>query len=205
MRNARLLSTFAAAVLLLPGIFGQTASAQIWGARNPNAPMRKASEMIRRQPAPKVDKDLEEVVTPANSHVRVSLSKQRIYLMTGDQVYIDSPISTGKRAGMTPQGRFSVTEKDLNHRSSIYGNFVDRSGRVVRAGVSTRVDSAPSGTRYEGAPMKYFCRLTSSGVGFHIGILPGYPASHGCIRLPAEIAPLIYAKVKLGTRVVIEA
>ena len=205
MRNARLLTTFAAAVFVLTGLLGQTASAQIWGARTPNAPMRKASEMIRRQPAAKVDKDLEEVITPGNSRVLISLSKQRVYVMTGDQVYIDSPISSGKRAGMTPTGSFSVTEKDLNHRSSVYGNFVDRSGRVVRAGVSTRVDSAPSGTRYEGAPMKYFCRLTSNGVGMHIGILPGYPASHGCIRLPAEIAPLIYAKVRVGTRVVIES
>jgi lipoprotein-anchoring transpeptidase ErfK/SrfK len=205
MRNVRLLSTFAATLFVLVGGLGQTASAQIWGARNPNAPMRKASDMIRRQPAPKVDKDLEAAITPGNSRVVISLSKQRVYLMTGDQVYIDSPVSTGKRAGMTPTGSFSVMEKDLNHRSSIYGNFVDRSGRVVRSGISTKVDSAPSGTRYEGAPMKYFCRLTSSGVGMHIGILPGYPASHGCVRLPAEIAPLIYAKVRVGTRVVIES
>jgi len=204
MRNVRLLSTLAASLFVF-GCFEQTASAQLWGARNPNAPMRKASEMIRRQPAPKIDKDLEAVVTPGNSRVVISLSRQRVYLMTGDQIYIDSPVSTGKRAGMTPTGSFSVTEKDLNHRSSIYGNFIDRSGRVVRSGISTKVDSAPSGTRYEGAPMKYFCRLTNSGVGMHIGILPGYPASHGCIRLPAEIAPLIYAKVRIGTRVVIES
>ena len=52
--------------------------------------------------------------------------------------------------------------------------------------------------------MRYFMRLTDSGVGMHVGILPGYPASHGCIRLPAEIAPLIYSKVKLGTPVTIE-
>jgi lipoprotein-anchoring transpeptidase ErfK/SrfK len=52
--------------------------------------------------------------------------------------------------------------------------------------------------------MKWFCRLTNGGVGFHIGILPGYPASHGCIRLPADIAPLIYQKVKVGTLAVVE-
>jgi len=204
MRNVRLPFTLAATLFIL-GSFEQTASAQLWGARNPNAPMRKATEMIRRQPGPKIEKDLEAVITPGNSRVVISLSKQRIYLITGDQIYIDSPVSTGKRAGMTPTGSFSITEKDLNHKSSIYGNFVDRHGRVVRSGISTKVDSAPSGTRYEGAPMKYFCRLTNSGVGMHIGILPGYPASHGCIRLPAEIAPLIYAKVRIGTRVVIES
>jgi lipoprotein-anchoring transpeptidase ErfK/SrfK len=53
--------------------------------------------------------------------------------------------------------------------------------------------------------MKYFCRLTGGGVGMHIGILPGYPASHGCVRLPAEIAPLIYKNVKVGTPVRIES
>ncbi len=68
----------------------------------------------------------------------------------------------------------------------------------------TRIDSAPAGTHFEGAPMKYFCRLTDGGVGFHIGILPGYAASHGCIRLPADIAPRIYEKVRVGTSVRVE-
>ena len=95
-------------------------------------------------------------------------------------------------------------EKDANHRSNIYGSFVDRRGRTVRGGVSTKIDSAPSGTRFVGAPMKWFCRLTATGVGFHVGILPGYPASHGCIRLPEDIAPLIYQKVKIGTPVRVE-
>ena len=136
----------------------------------------------------------------------ISLSRQRAYLRArdSDQVYIDTPISSGKRAGMTPTGSFTVLEKDPDHSSSIYGDFVDSKGRVVRSGVSLKVDSAPAGTRYRGAPMKWFCRLTWSGVGFHVGILPGYPASHGCIRLPADIAPLIYQKVKIGTPVTIE-
>ena len=78
-------------------------------------------------------------------------------------------------------------------------------GRVVRAGVSLKIDSAPSGTHYVGAPMKWFMRLTDDGVGMHIGILPGYPASHGCIRMPADIAPLFYQKVKVGTPVEVRA
>jgi len=113
----------------------------------------------------------------------------------------EDAVSSGKKAGFTPTGDFTIMQKDPNHRSNIYGNFVDSRGRVVRAGVSARIDSAPSGTHYEGAPMFYFMRLTSEGVGMHIGILPGYPASHGCIRMPAEIAPLIYAHVKIGTLV----
>jgi lipoprotein-anchoring transpeptidase ErfK/SrfK len=118
--------------------------------------------------------------------------------MVGDKVYIDTPISSGKRGHETPQGSFRVQEKDPDHRSSIYGDFVDRGGRTVRSGISSQIDSAPSGTHYKGASMKWFCRL-HGGVGMHVGILPGYPASHGCIRLPSDIAPLIYQKVKVGT------
>ena len=103
---------------------------------------------------------------------------------------------------MTPSGDYKIMEKDSDHRSSVYGDFVSsRTWRVVRAGVSTRIDSAPSGTVYRGAPMRWFMRLTNDGVGMHSGILPGYPASHGCIRLPDEIAKLFYTKVKIGTPV----
>ena len=198
MRNAGLLHPLATALALWLGVLAPAADAELFGPRK----IKPAG--IRRQEPPKVEKDLADVITPANSHVIVSLSKQRAYVMTGDQIYIDTPISSGKRAGMTPTGTFRVMEKDPDHRSNIYGDFVDGKGRTVRSGVSTKVDSAPSGTHYKGASMKWFCRLTSQGVGMHIGILPGYPASHGCIRLPAEIAPLIYAKVKVGTEVVIE-
>ena len=204
MKSVRLLSTLTATLLLLLAALAPQADAQLWGSRNANAPMRKASDMIGRQQGPKINRDLESAINQDNSRVVVSLSKQRIYLMTGDQIYIDSPISSGKAGHESPKGHWSVLEKDANHRSSVYGNFVDRSGRTVRAGVSTKIDSAPSGTHYEGAPMKWFCRLTQYGVGFHIGILPGYPASHGCIRLPADIAPIIYSKVRVGTKVVVE-
>lgn len=166
--------------------------------------MKKANEFIRRQQPPVVNRSLESVINPDNSRALISLSKQRLYLMVGDDVYIDTPISSGKRAGMTPTGTFRISEKDADHRSSLYGDFVDRSGRTVRSGISTKVDSAPSGTKYRGAPMRWFCRLTSGGVGFHTGVLPGYPASHGCIRLPEEMAKLIYQKVKIGTVVVIQ-
>jgi len=167
--------------------------------------MKKATDLIHRgQPPAKVDKSLESVINQDNSHVLISLSKQRAYLMVGEQIYIDSPVSSGKRGHETPTGSFHVREKDPDHHSSIYGDFVDRSGRVVRSGVSTQADSAPSGSHYVGASMKWFCRLTDTGVGMHVGILPGYAASHGCVRLPSDIAPLIYEKVKIGTPAVIE-
>ena len=148
-------------------------SAQFFG---PKRPATSITKLIGRQAPAKVNSGVAGAINPGNSRVLISISKQRAYLMVGDEIYIDTPISSGKRAGMTPTGRYSVMEKDLNHRSSVYGEFVDGKGRTVRSGVSTKVDSAPSGTRYVGAPMKYFCRLTSNGVGMHIGILPGYPA-----------------------------
>jgi lipoprotein-anchoring transpeptidase ErfK/SrfK len=181
---------------------GQVASAQIGTGPKP-APMRKAADFIGRQEPARINKGLEGAINPDNSHVVISITKQRAYLMTGDQVYIDTPVSTGRRGHATPTGSFHVQEKDPDHHSSVYGNFVDRGGRVVRSGISSVIDSAPSGTRFAGAPMKWFCRITE-GVGMHVGILPGYPASHGCVRLPSDIAPLIYQKVRVGTRVEIE-
>jgi lipoprotein-anchoring transpeptidase ErfK/SrfK len=157
--------------------------------------------MISRQAPVSINQAVYERLTPGDARVVVSLSKQRAYLMAGDEVAIDTPISSGKRAGMTPTGSFNVMEKDRDHRSSIYGDFVDKSGRTVRGGVSVRIDSAPSGTHFVGAPMKWFMRLTGDGVGMHIGILPGYPASHGCIRMPPQPAEMFFNRVKIGTPV----
>jgi lipoprotein-anchoring transpeptidase ErfK/SrfK len=164
---------------------------------------KPASELIKKQAKPKVVPRVLAIATPDNTRVYISLSKQRAYLLVGDDVAIDTPISSGKRAGMTPKGNFKVLEKDADHRSSVYGAFVNSRGQVVRAGVSTKIDSAPSGTHYVGAPMKWFMRLTYDGVGMHVGILPGYPASHGCVRMPEDTAKLFYDHVKVGTPAVV--
>ena len=190
-----------AALLLF--VAAPDASAEWFKPRPAN---KSPGALLRKQAPPKIDRGLESRINQDNSTVTISLSKQRAYLKiqgTGE-VYIDTPVSTGKTGHSTPAGQFKVLDKDPDHRSSIYGDFVDSKGRVVRGGISSKIDSAPAGTRYLGAPMKWFCRLTQTGVGMHVGILPGYPASHGCCRLPAEIAPLIYQKVKIGTPVTIE-
>jgi lipoprotein-anchoring transpeptidase ErfK/SrfK len=164
-------------------------------------PMKKASELISKQAPIATNAGVLAKITPDNSHVIVSLAKQRAYLMTGEEIAIDSPISSGKRGHTSPNGSFSVLEKDKDHRSNIYGDYVDSKGRVVRSGISSQIDSAPSGTHYVGASMKWFMRLTSAGVGMHVGILPGYPASHGCIRMPEPAAAQFYSHVKVGTPV----
>ena len=166
-------------------------------------PLRRANELIRRQEPLKVNRSVLKRATPDTVRVVVSLPKQRAYLMVGDEVAADSPISSGKRGHGTPSGQFHVMEKDADHRSNIYGDYVDARGRVVRAGISARIDSAPSGTHFVGSPMTWFMRLTDGGVGMHIGILPGYPASHGCIRMSPDGAKLFYDFVKIGTPVVV--
>jgi len=203
--SSRITPSLAIAVILLLCIAGLPSARgdnNVTAAATPaKAQMKHANELLKKQDPPKVVPRLMDMATPDNTHVIVSLTKQRAYLLVGEEIALDTPISSGKRAGMTPSGSFTVLEKDPNHRSSIFGDFVDGSGRTVRGGVSLKIDSAPSGTHYVGASMKWFMRLTQDGVGMHVGILPGYPASHGCVRLPVDIAPLIYAKVKVGTPV----
>ena len=167
--------------------------------------MKSAVDLIKKQAPLQVDQGLLTRVSADQLHIIVSLPRQRAYLMTGDQIVIDSPISSGKRGHESPHGNFKVLEKDANHFSSLYGDFVDRSGRIVRAGVSMHIDAAPSGTHFQGAAMKWFMRLTDEGVGMHVGILPGYAASHGCIRMPSDAAKLFYDHVKIGTPVEVQS
>src|ERR671934_2865235 len=193
--------------LVLLSAVGSSASGQFHLGPKPRQPsptpppMRKASTFIQRQEPLKVNQSLLKQATPENTRIVVSIPKQRAYLMMGDQVLADGPVSSGRRGHETPRGHFSVMEKDPNHHSSLYGDFVDRSGRIVRAGVSAHIDSAPSGTHFAGASMKWFLRLTGEGVGMHIGILPGYAASHGCVRESVDGAKLFYDHAKVGTPV----
>ena len=204
----RVLRTLLCALLLTALASSISAQFRLFGPRSPKpAPqprqMRSASAYISRQEPLKVNQSVLRQATPDNVRVRVSLPKQRAYLMVGDEIAADSPISSGKSGHGTPRGNFSVMEKDPDHRSSLYGDFVDSSGRTVRAGISAKIDSAPSGTHYVGAPMRWFMRLTGEGVGMHVGILPGYPASHGCVRMSPDGAKSFYDTVKVGTPVTV--
>lgn len=201
-----ILRTLLCALLLTALASSISAQFRLFGPRSPKPippakQMRKASAYINRQEPLKVNQSVMRQATSDNVHVVVSLPKQRAYLMVGEEIAADSPISSGKTGHGTPSGHFSVLEKDPDHRSSIYGDFVDGSGRVVRSGISAKIDSAPSGTHYVGAPMRWFMRLTGEGVGMHVGILPGYPASHGCVRMSSDGAKLFYDTVKVGTKV----
>jgi L,D-transpeptidase catalytic domain len=105
----------------------------------------------------------------------VSLPDQRVYVYRNGVRIAASSCSTGKLGHRTPTGVFKILQKDKNHHSSTYNN----------------------------APMPYMNRLTWSGIALHAGQLPGYPASHGCVRLPKEFAELLFGVTKLGMTVVI--
>jgi lipoprotein-anchoring transpeptidase ErfK/SrfK len=133
----------------------------------------------------------------------VSLREQEAYLYRGGYRTASSRISSGREGYRTPIGRFQVIRKDEDHRSSLYGDYVDDSGRIVKANVDSRRDNRPPHSHFVGTPMPYFLEF-SPGYGLHQGYLPGVPASHGCIRMPYWKARQYYQAAHIGTLVVIK-
>jgi L,D-transpeptidase catalytic domain len=105
----------------------------------------------------------------------ISIEKQVLKVYDANGLFAETPVSTGMRGHPTPMGLFSVIQKQKYHRSNIYS----------------------------GAPMPYMQRITWSGVAMHAGVLPGYPASHGCIRMPLNFAVKMWRWTRMGARVII--
>jgi lipoprotein-anchoring transpeptidase ErfK/SrfK len=131
----------------------------------------------------------------------VRLDEQKAFLYHNGDLVAVSPVSTGREGYATPAGKYRVVQKDIDHRSTIYGAYM-RNGKVVKANVNVKKDKKPAGATFVGAPMPYFLRINGA-VGLHAGHVPGYPASHGCIRLPPRQAKRFYYAVKIGTPVFI--
>lgn len=130
----------------------------------------------------------------------INLSTQRVLYYKGKELVGVSPISSGRESHGTVTGSYTILDKDIDHRSSLFGAYVDKDGNVVQSDVDTRTDPAPPGTKYVGANMRYFMRIVG-GIGMHEGYLPGYPASHGCIRLPTKMAAIFFKETPTGTPV----
>jgi lipoprotein-anchoring transpeptidase ErfK/SrfK len=111
------------------------------------------------------------------TRVVISLNDQLAYAYRGDELIGVSTISSGTKNYPTPTGVFPILEKKRLHRS----------------------------IRYDNAPMPYMQRLDDYGIAMHAGNLPGYPASHGCIRLPPRFAAWLFAATEIGTEVMIGA
>src|SRR5437868_13830788 len=134
--------------------------------------------------------------------ITISLREQRAYFYKSGVLVGVSQLSTGREGLNTPYGHFSIIQKDQNHVSSLFGDYVDAAGNVVKPNVDITKDPKPPGTHFKGAPMPYFMRVTQ-GIGLHAGYLPGFPASHGCIRMPQFMAQDFFKSVSVGTPVTI--
>ena len=134
--------------------------------------------------------------------IKIRLSEQRAYFYKGGELVGISQLSTGREGTSTPTGSFKVIQKDKDHVSNLYGDYVDEMDNVVVPNVDVKKDPKPPGTRFKGAPMPYFMRIVG-GVGLHAGYLPGYPASHGCIRMPEFMAENFFNAVSVGTPVTV--
>jgi hypothetical protein len=134
--------------------------------------------------------------------IKIRLSEQKAYFYKGGELVGVSQISAGREGYSTPTGSFKITQKSKDHVSNLYGDYVDDAGNVVMPNVGVNRDPKPPGTRFRGAPMPYFMRIVG-GVGMHAGYLPGYPASHGCIRMPEFMAENFFTNVSNGTPVTV--
>lgn len=191
-----------APLAMLLALFCASAAAAEPGTAKNAAPAPESPAGIFTDPEPpKVVPRLLEGADPAQTSIHVSLGRQRAYLSVGSEVAIDTPVSTGKPRAMTPKGQFSVLEKLASQSSPLLGEYIDADGRVVRSSASARTDVAPAGTTFRAVPAQYYIRLNDEGLALHAGPLPGYPASDMGVRLPADIAPLFFQRVKIGTPV----
>jgi lipoprotein-anchoring transpeptidase ErfK/SrfK len=134
------------------------------------------SEGRSRRGQKEVEAQVPETAKPHGPLViAISINKQTMKIYDGNGFFAETPVSTGMRGHPTPMGVFSVVQKEKLHHSNIYS----------------------------GAPMPYMQRITWSGIAMHAGVLPGHPASHGCIRMPAAFALKMYGWTRMGARVVI--
>ena len=113
----------------------------------------------------------------ASKSIVINLSNQKIYAKENGHIIFSGNISSGMKGHRTPRGVYRIIEKDRHHISNLYPE--------------------PDG----GAEMPYMLRLTNGGIAIHQGYLPGYPASHGCIRVTRRTAKKLWRWAKIGTRV----
>ena len=150
------------------------------------------------------NEELLSQTNPENSSIKISLEKQRGFLMNGEEVVMDYPICSGIPSRPTPVGTFYILEKTVDKRSNKYGRIYDAAGKVVNSDADSTLDAIPEGGKFEGAPMRYWMRLTNDGVGHHIGPVRRVPSSHACVRGPSKVMPIVFSKMKVGSPVYIE-
>jgi lipoprotein-anchoring transpeptidase ErfK/SrfK len=172
------------AALAAAGAIGATSHAEAalyyWSDSEPGLSRPDPTSQPRR---PKAHRHSEKKTEPEKESTKpqgpviisISIDQQKLRLYDANGLFAESPISTGMRGHPTPMGVFSVIQKEKLHHSNIYS----------------------------GAPMPFMQRITWSGIAIHAGVLPGYPASHGCIRMPMAFAMKMWNWTRMGARVVV--
>ena len=133
----------------------------------------------------------------------VDTERQRAYYYIDNHQVGMSPVSSGKAGHDTPKGEFKILDKDIDHESSTYGSIVDAKGRVLVADYTVG-QPRPAGGRYKGAAMNYGMQITRNGIWMHEGAVTKATESHGCIRLPREMAKIFFENTPIGSTVIIK-
>ncbi len=132
--------------------------------------------------------------------IEIDLTNQEAYLTDRGRVILRAPICSGRPGHETPTGNFRVTDKDLNHASSFYGFFGNPATKQIVVPDADIYKKVPPGLEFVQAPMRYYVQFKPA-IGLHAGFLPGYPDSHGCIRMPEQYAVEFFQAATVGTPV----
>jgi lipoprotein-anchoring transpeptidase ErfK/SrfK len=142
----------------------------------PATPPPPRAQRARRHKEKQIEAKIKEAAKPQGPLIiAISINKQNVRIYDANGMFAEAPVSTGMAGHATPMGAFSVIQKQKMHHSNIYS----------------------------GAPMPFMQRITWSGVAMHAGVLPGHPASHGCIRMPMAFAVKMYGWTRMGARVIV--
>lgn len=186
MSGHRISTAGAAVILTAAGAIGGASEAQAalyyWNDYDPGY-YRPAHPQQRRQKvrSNKIDKKSQAAEKEIGAKpqgpliISISIDQQKVRVYDSNGLFAEDRVSTGMKGHPTPMGVFSIIQKHKMHHSNIYS----------------------------GAPMPYMQRITWSGVAMHQGVLPGYPASHGCIRMPQAFAIKMWNWTKMGARVLV--
>ncbi|MGE9267312.1 MAG: L,D-transpeptidase [Verrucomicrobiales bacterium] len=172
--------------LLIPAAIGLALSACSSNSLTGGSPVERYQSYDRPASLP---------TNPKNVRVKVSLKNQMVYVMEGNKPLLIAPVSVGKSSSPTPTGTFRIFNKEAKRRANTHGWATN--GKTAR---QVKLGGAPSGWRFKGTPMPYWCEFKSA-YGFHTGWQKPYPCTHGCLRLHENVAPKFFRLVSIGTPV----
>jgi lipoprotein-anchoring transpeptidase ErfK/SrfK len=137
--------------------------------------------------------------------VIIYLDEQKAHFFRGKKEVGWTYVATGKPSHPTPTGHYAIREKNEDKISNLYGTLLDPNGNVINGDFNLMKDTLPEGAQFKPARMPYYMRLRDDGVGMHAGPIPrpGSTASHGCIRMPRDMAVKFFNNVDVGTPVTI--